>query len=115
MASRILVVDDNASILEVLTELLTLEGYRVIQAENGRQALDICLQAEVPDAIVLDLNMPVLSGWDFLEARAKDPALAAIPVVVVSAAHTVTNLPNDVAYLKKPFHINALLQAINRL
>ena len=81
----ILVVDDDDDIREMIAETLVLDGYRVSTAPNGSVALE---QAHVnrPDLIVLDLMMPVMNGWQFLEAQREDPELVTVPVVVVTAS-----------------------------
>src|SRR3954447_20902772 len=84
----ILVVEDNAIIREALRDILTLEGYDVAEAENGKVALRR-LESEPPPAlIILDLVMPVMSGSEFLweaRERARDQRVPRVPIVVVSA------------------------------
>ena len=85
--------------------------YSFLEAPNGRDALDL-MRAEHPDVVVLDLMMPVLSGWDVLRERADDDALRSIPVIVVSAnrdPEVVTAVNAGIcAFLPKPFDIGAL-------
>lgn len=85
--------------------------YSFLEAPNGRDALDL-MRAEHPDVVVLDLMMPVLSGWDVLRERADDAALRSIPVIVVSAnrdPEVVTAVNAGIcAFLPKPFDISAL-------
>src|SRR5690606_14710578 len=88
------------------------EGYRVIAARNGLEALT-ALGAEPVDLILLDLMMPAMNGWDFLEQGAGDPQIAGTPLVVISA------MPNDVepspfvrGVLAKPFERGALLATV---
>ncbi|HEU4324513.1 MAG TPA: response regulator transcription factor [Roseiflexaceae bacterium] len=82
----ILVVEDDEFIRLMLAEALTDEGYSVLAAENGRMALDLLHAcARLPALILLDLMMPVMSGWEFCAELDRDPALAGIPVVVLSA------------------------------
>ena len=108
---RVLVVDDDANIRRMIIAALRREGYEFIEAPNGKDALDI-MRDERPDVVVLDLMMPVLSGWDVLQAREQDPALLTIPVIVVSAnrdpelAFAVDK--GICAFLPKPFDIGAL-------
>ena len=112
--ATVLVVDDEFGLAEVLETLLTDEGYRVLTAINGRQAL--ARLAEVrPDAVLLDYMMPVLDGAGVMRAILADPALAALPVVVMSS------LPEDAiaerftghaAFLRKPFRIGDVLSAL---
>jgi DNA-binding response OmpR family regulator len=107
----VLVVDDDANIRRLIVVALKREGYAFFEAPNGRDALDV-MRSEHPDVVVLDLMMPVLSGWDVLRERAADAELQKIPVIVVSAnrdpevANAVTS--GICAFLPKPFDINAL-------
>ncbi len=83
---EILVVDDDVGIREALEELLAIEGYYVRLAENGAVALDIVRQERKPDLMLLDLMMPVMSGFELLELLEDgDPDLAVVPIFVVSA------------------------------
>jgi CheY-like chemotaxis protein len=83
-ASRILVVDDDAEFRATLRQVLEDEGCAVVEAEDGRAALAILRSMRLPHLILLDLMMPVMNGWDFHAEMQKDPALAAIPVAVLS-------------------------------
>jgi CheY-like chemotaxis protein len=82
----ILVVEDDEALREGLADALLLEGYRVESAENGQTALHILKAGLRPCLILLDLMMPVMDGWTFRKELMKDPALADIPVVVMTAA-----------------------------
>src|SRR4051812_12376876 len=73
----------------MLTIILEVEGYEVTSAGNGREALDRLGGGPRPDLILLDLMMPVMTGWEFLDQRKQDPRLAAIPVVILSAVSDV--------------------------
>lgn len=106
-----LVVDDDANIRRMIVAALRREGYAFIEAPNGREALDL-MRSEHPDVVVLDLMMPVLSGWDVLRERLGDDQLMRIPVIIISAnrdpevAHAVDK--GICAFLPKPFDIGAL-------
>jgi CheY-like chemotaxis protein len=113
----ILVVDDDPEIRESLSELLDHKGYWVLQAENGRRALDVLKEvpARTPCIVVLDLAMPVLDGHQFLKYRAEDPRLRHIPVVVVSGnPRPLPALEGIEAYLQKPLEPELLLEIIRR-
>jgi len=109
----ILIVDDEHDIRETLADAVALDGYRVSTAANGKIALE---QARVtrPDLILLDLMMPVMSGWDFLEARREEPGLASIPVVVVTA-QCDCEVEGAAVLLRKPFDLDTLLTIVARL
>ncbi|MBV8516828.1 MAG: response regulator [Acidobacteria bacterium] len=109
----VLVVDDDPSIRGLVMAALRRDArsYRFLEAPNGREALDL-MRSEHPDVVVLDLMMPVLSGWDVLRERANDEALQKIPVIVVSAnrdPEVATAVTSGIcAFLPKPFDIGAL-------
>ena len=110
----ILVVDDDTDVRESLSELLDEKGYSVLQAENGREALDVLKNVpHAPCIVVLDLAMPVLDGYEFLKYRAVDPALRHTPVVVVSGNPEPMQPLEDIeAYLQKPLQPDRLLEII---
>jgi CheY-like chemotaxis protein len=108
---RVLVVDDDRDIRELLVELLASEGYEVASAADGRRALAEA-RSRRPDVILLDLMMPVMSGWEFREAQLRDPELAGIPVVVVTAFEDSLE---GAVLLRKPFLVEDVLDAVQRL
>src|SRR5258708_307681 len=93
----ILIVEDDISICTVITEILQDEGYLVASVENGAEALAYLQQHIHPQLILLDLNMPVMTGWDFRAQQQCDPRLAEIPVIIMSA---LPNLHLKAAALK---------------
>lgn len=115
--SRVLVVEDDEAIRALLTELLAEEGYAVRAAADGQEALAL-LAGWRPDAIVLDLVMPVMDGWAFRAAQRQRPALRDVPVVVVSASGDLgppVEALAPAAVLPKPFDIAQLVAAVDRL
>src|SRR5262249_33833533 len=84
-ARHVLVVDDNAAVREVMAGALASQGYRASTAADGREALELLRRGPLPDLILLDLMMPGMDGWEFLRQRRHDAALAAVPVIIVSA------------------------------
>jgi len=114
---QVLVVDDDPGIQETLRDLLEEEGYEVVVAGNGRQALDRLDQGLHPDIILLDLMMPVMNGWQFREhLRQRGEALRP-PIVVISADHTLAAQAAQLqaeGYLAKPFDLMALLAEVAR-
>ena len=107
----VLVVDDDSSIRKMIIAALRREGYSFLEAANGREALDLMRSAD-PDVVVLDLMMPMVSGWDVLRERLNEPRLSRIPVIIVSAnrdADLANAVDNGIgAFLPKPFDIGAL-------
>jgi CheY-like chemotaxis protein len=116
-ASRncILIVEDDAELRASLADLLQDEGYQVAGAANGQEALKYLSQWPAPCLILLDLMMPVMNGWEFREKQQQDPALAAIPVAVVTGVRDgqrqMQNL-NAVGYFQKPVDLPALLETV---
>ena len=114
----VLIVEDHPEISTTLTELLEDEGYQVVTAVNGQEALTYLRHApQPPSLILLDLMMPVMDGWTFRTLQAGDPALAAIPVVVMSAISNVRYQQFPIAaaaYLPKPLNFHLLLQTVAR-
>lgn len=113
---RVLVVDDDQAIRETMALVLSEEGFPVATACHGRAALD-WLRAHIdePSLVLLDLMMPVMDGRSFLLAKAADPLLAPVPVVVVSAGRDLDCLlqaPGVRACLPKPITIERLLRAV---
>jgi DNA-binding response OmpR family regulator len=107
----VLVVDDDASIRKMIIAALRREGYRFLEAANGQQALDL-MRSDRPHVVVLDLMMPILSGWDVLKQRHGDQDLEQIPVIIISAnrdPEVATAVDQGIcAFLPKPFDIRAL-------
>jgi CheY-like chemotaxis protein len=114
----ILIVEDDDDIREALTQILELEGYVVREATNGREALDICAKQPTPNLILLDLMMPVMDGWQFRSEQMKDPVLAKVPVVVISAdasVHEKVASFGAATVLPKPISLDRLLRAVESL
>jgi len=112
---RILLVDDDAGVRGSLQEVLISEGYAVVPARDGHQALEFVATSAI-DLVLLDLNMPGKNGWDTFERLSADHPL--VPVILITAR------PNQLfmavsagvgALLEKPLDISVLLQCIERL
>ena len=113
----VLVIEDDVDILRAVVQVLEDEGYAVRAAENGRVALAALREpgATPPCVILLDLMMPVMDGWAFRAEQVRDPALASIPVIVLTAdgnAAEKAALMNGVGALRKPVELLTLLEAI---
>ena len=109
--ASVLVVDDDEAIREAIADVLRDEGYRVSMAVNGEQALRALRGSDAPDLVLLDLMMPVLSGWEVLEQIEGDEQLARIPVIVVSAMSG----PRSHEHLLKPIDLDHLLATVRRI
>jgi len=117
IAQLVLVVDDDPDVLGFIQTLLTANGYRVMVARDGKDAIHR-LRAWCPDLIVLDLNMPVMNGWDFCaeQRNLADATRASAPVLVMSGdneAETHADTLHAIAVIKKPFAADDLLQAVS--
>lgn len=113
----ILVIEDDIDILRAVVQVLEDEGHTVRAAENGRAALALLRapDARLPCVILLDLMMPVMDGWAFRAEQLRDPTLAHIPVIVLTAdgnAAEKAALMNGAGALRKPVELLTLLQAI---
>lgn len=115
--NSVMAVDDDPNILLAFKDVLELEGYTVLLARGGREALDLLRRGARPAVILLDLMMPDISGWDFRERQLADASIASLPVVVVSgqgvSARDVAAL-GVAGYLKKPVDLEQLLGTVER-
>lgn len=115
-AASVLVVDDDPSIRKLIIAALKRDGYVFGEANNGRDALQL-MRSMHPSVVVLDLMMPIVSGWQVLDERQKDAELLQIPVILISAnrAPEVAGAIDQgiCAFLPKPFDI-AVLSALVR-
>jgi CheY-like chemotaxis protein len=113
----VLVVDDDEGVLEVLVELLGAEGMEVRTAANGLDGLREMRRDPTPAAVLLDLHMPVMDGFQFRAEQLGDPALRAIPVILYSGHHDVADAAARMGiegYLQKPIDIQRILVLLNR-
>jgi two-component system, chemotaxis family, chemotaxis protein CheY len=112
----VLIIDDDRGICEMLELLLEDEGYQTVTAYNGMDAL-MRLQSETkPCIILLDLNMPIMTGWEFRHEQKNDPAIAEIPVAVISADRSIQQQPfsiDAVDYFRKPVDVERLLSLLD--
>jgi CheY-like chemotaxis protein len=112
---RVLVVDDDSAIREFVSMALEDEGYEVVTAPHGAAALELVRQ-EAPRAIVLDMRMPVMDGWEFSRVYRQLPGPHA-PIIVATAARDVEERAAQVqadAFLGKPFDLDALLGVVEQ-
>ena len=111
-SGSILVVEDDIGALDALTDLLEASGYSVQRAQNGREAL-VQAKGQPPAMILLDLSMPVMDGWEFMRRQRLEPAIANIPVVVITAL--VSAVPAGAkALVTKPVDVNRLMSLIHK-
>ncbi|MEN9937681.1 MAG: chemotaxis protein CheY [Chloroflexota bacterium] len=115
MSQPILVIDDDPSIRDVVAAALDDEGYTVLSAANGAEALEV-LEQIVPVLVLLDMRMPVMDGWSF--ARVLRERGIRLPVIVMTAAQDARQWAEEVgasAYVAKPFDLGELLDVVARV
>jgi CheY-like chemotaxis protein len=109
-----LVIEDDEAIRDSLKMVLELEGYTVFTAINGQDGLEKLKTMPKPCIIFLDLMMPIMNGWEFIELIEKDILLATIPVVIVSAFADKNKTSHAKGIVKKPVDINDLLKFVEQ-
>jgi len=118
MPNSILVVEDSEDTQEFFKATLEAEGFNVLEARDGHQALELLRRRSDLVLIMLDLSMPGMTGLEFLEAMEKQNLGQGIPVMVVSAASNMSSLPlpsNVIDTLKKPFFYPELVYKIRKV
>lgn len=113
---HVLLVEDEPGTLTTVALLLEMSGFRVTQASNGERALQQ-LSRERPDIVLTDFMMPHVNGLELIQAMRAQPALAAIPVILTSAALPADIEPSKVAqgFITKPYRIEAVIQLIESI
>jgi len=118
---RVLIIEDDIDIRELIAEILGEEGYKISTAENGKIGLDYLIACDVnerPDCIILDLMMPVMTGIQVLERLQADHPndLAKIPVIIATAKGSpkedLKNMPSNVIKIRKPMDVNELIDTV---
>ena len=117
--ATILVVEDEADILTLVSRTLDLEGYRVLQAMDGEAGLKVLTETRV-DLLLLDLRLPVLDGWAVLSEIKNTPGLKAIPVVIISASVGPAKEEEALkigaaAFLTKPVNLDELINTVRQI
>ena len=116
-AARVLVVEDNEVVREGLAVVLGRAGYEVGLAANGEEALGLLRAGPAFDLILLDMLMPVLDGWRFLERLAREGTRARAPILIVSGTHLTPEWARDHScqgFLQKPIDSEPLLDEVRR-
>lgn len=118
MAARILIAEDHPASLELLRYLLSANGYEILSAEDGEAALDLA-RHHTPDLIICDLQMPKKNGYEVVGQLKREPALAAIPVVAVTAFSMIGDREQVLAagfdgYLSKPIEPEEFVASIEQ-
>jgi CheY-like chemotaxis protein len=113
----ILVVEDDLAICNAIKQALEIEGFRVSIAEDGKRALKTLETLSTPCLILLDLMMPIMNGWEFLEEiKKRGHLLATIPIVITSAALDAEKTASEKAqgFIKKPIDLDLLVSAVHK-
>jgi CheY-like chemotaxis protein len=116
MTESVLVVDDDDDIREILSSLLSRQGFRVITAADGGEAMERLQAGERPGLILLDLMMPHVSGEEFRARQLAEPNLAEIPVIVLSGAGAIHEFAGkmSVEVIPKPIELSLLISTVKR-
>jgi CheY-like chemotaxis protein len=117
MSNAILIVEDDDAIREALVAVLESAGHPVLAARDGEEALAELSGAVSVSLILLDLWMPVMDGWEFRARQRRDPAVAGVPVIVVTADLDAERSSTDfgaVDWIAKPFEMDHLLAVVQR-
>jgi len=112
--ARILVVDDDTSILDTVTAILVAEGYQVMAAGGGEEALAL-VRSWHPTLVLLDMRMPVMDGWAV--ARSLRESGSKVPIVVMTAAESARRWADEIGaagHLAKPFGLDELIECVER-
>jgi DNA-binding response OmpR family regulator len=117
--TRVLVVDDDASLRETVRDRLVYQGWDIRTASDGREALGFVRQT-IPDVMLLDIYMPRMDGLTTLECLRRDPNLSGLPVMVVTSSSRVSDITRAAAcnvadYVTKPFSVAELATRIQRV
>ena len=113
----VLIIEDNEPVRRLLLDVIGGEGFEVLGATTGAEALEQLRRGVNVCVILLDLMLPGMSGFEFRQQQQRDPALAHIPVVIISAyarMHTTVRRLDAVAYFEKPIDIDRLLETVAR-
>lgn len=117
--SRVLVVEDEPSLLESIVDILTFEGHSVTGVKNGKLALAY-IHTHLPDIVISDVMMPEMDGYQLVKIMRDDPVTAATPVILLSG-HTDPDFINQGLalganlFIKKPFQLEDLVNAMDRI
>ncbi len=112
----LLVVEDDSIVRQMLAEVLEDEGYQVLCAMNGLEALKLLRTADMlPRVILLDVRMPLMDGWQFLETIQQDPGLGQLPVIIISAGYQLErkiDMQQSISLVQKPIDLDTLIATV---
>lgn len=114
MHNPILIIEDNPAVVDTMKSVLELEGFTVFTASNGQEGIEALQKIGTACVILLDMMMPVMNGWHFLDFQRSNKLYSEIPVVVVSAFSDIAKSvkPND--FIPKPVKLDELIQKVHK-
>ena len=113
--SPVLIVEDDEDLRDMMAQFLLVEGFRPETVSNGQEALDYLRKGPTPSVILLDMMMPIMDGWEFRREQQRDPRVANVPVIVLSALdRTRVGDIGEAAFMKKPLDFDRLLELVRR-
>ena len=116
--SKVLVVDDEKDVVDLLTFILQKDGHTVVQAYNGQQALDK-VEEDIPDLMILDVMMPEVDGYTVMTRLNESDATRKIPIIILTAKGQMRDLfsmaSNVAAYIEKAFDPKTLREKVNEI
>lgn len=117
LCKSVLVVEDDEDVRDCILQVLQDEGYSVEVAVDGKEGLEKLAKMPVPTLVLLDLMMPSMNGWEFLDVQKKDPALAEHKIVTISAVKANKSIEDSTPLetdgsIKKPIHLELLWEKV---
>ena len=111
----ILIIEDEESIRQTLRDVFELKGFTVYSATNGAEGIrELREMPQKPCVVLLDLMMPVVNGWQFLDVQRNDPKLSDIPIIICSAYEESAKAVHPEGFVAKPVQLATLLAAVNK-
>lgn len=114
MSKTILIVEDNPAVLATMKSVLEIEGYTVHTASNGAEGIEMLDKLGRACVVLLDMMMPVMNGWHFLDYQRSKPEYSGIPVIVVSAFGEIARSVKPQEFVPKPVKLDQLLSAVQK-
>src|SRR4051812_48407004 len=110
---KLLIVEDDEAIRHMMQDVLEIEGYEIVTAADGQEGLELLRSSdETPCVIILDMMMPRMNGWQFLDEQRLDPRFSGIPVIVCSAYTESAKAVRPSAFVAKPVQLPSLTNAV---
>jgi CheY-like chemotaxis protein len=114
-SGRVLLVDDDEEVRMTLGAVLQAEGFEVLEARNGLHALQQLMRTPLPQVILLDMTMPVMTGFEFLDVQGEDPRIRDIPVIAITVHAKAAELRGVHRLVRKPFDLDELVRVLGEV